>query len=36
MVLGVPRKKQIVGNGLIIVFMVTTLLLIFYDTYFST
>jgi len=33
-VLGVPRKKQIIGNGLIIVFMATALLLIFYDTYF--
>jgi len=33
-VLGVPRKKQIVSNGLIIVFMATALLLIFYDTYF--
>jgi len=33
-VLGVPRREQIIGNGLIVAIIAISLLIIFYDTYF--
>jgi len=33
-VLGVPRREQIIGNGLTVAFIAIFLLIIFYDTYF--